>query len=284
VAIGDVAGLSTDCWYNTLLSIIKPDGTSLASVEVGTCGGELDVQVPVSGTYTVVVDTTSPRTGSATVTFSEPITGTLNPTDPGTAMTLRPGQDARLTFSGAAGQWANLGIVTGLSTDCWYNTVVSILKPDGTTLAAVEVGTCHGDLDVLLPVSGTYTALLDTTWPRAGSATLTLSNPVTGTMSIGGPSVSPTLRSGQDARLTFEGSSGQAVRLTITGVTELGVDCWSAVAVYILKPDGTTQASFTVGTCGGTLNTTLTVSGTHTILVDAGGGEAGSLTLTLSNQ
>src|SRR2546428_5000548 len=45
------------------------------------------------------------------------------------------------------------------------------------------------------------------------------------------------LRPGQNARLTFDGTTGQRLSLAMTGVT------LTSVSVSILKPDGTTLAS-----------------------------------------
>ena len=67
--------------------------------------------LPDTGTYTIVVDPGA-LTVNLTLTVSEPVTGTITIDGPSVPVTLnRPGQDARLTFEGTAGQrrrtWAS---------------------------------------------------------------------------------------------------------------------------------------------------------------------------------
>ena len=72
-------------------------------------------------------------------------------------ITLRPGQEARLTFEGTAGQRASLG-VTEVNFGTGDNVLISILKPDETALVSTTVvHTSGGDLDMNpLPETGTY--------------------------------------------------------------------------------------------------------------------------------
>jgi hypothetical protein len=113
---------------------------------------------------------------------------------------------------------------------------------------------------------------------------LILSEPMSGVITIGGSSVPITLnRPGQNARLTFEGTTGQQVRL---GVSEVSFDIEGAVTggqVSILRPDGTTLASTSITPAGSDITTEpLPDTGTHTIVVDPAGFLTVSLTLTLS--
>ena len=88
---------------------------------------------------------------SVTLTLSEPLTGTLTIDGPSVPVTLRPGQEARLTFEGAAGQRASLG-VTEVSFGTGNDVLISILKPDETALVSATIDTSGGDLDTdLLP-------------------------------------------------------------------------------------------------------------------------------------
>jgi hypothetical protein len=147
------------------------------------------------------------------------------------------------------------------------------------------IGTNGGTLDTPpLPATGTYTILVDPQGTNTGSITLTLSQDVTGTMTINGPAVTVNLtRPGQNARLTFGGTVGQRVSLGMTDVT-IGTSTCCGSQVSISTPDGTVLVSPTfIGTNGGTLDTPpLPATGTYTILVDPGGTSTGSITLTLS--
>ncbi|OQW62894.1 MAG: hypothetical protein BVN28_04885 [Nitrospira sp. ST-bin4] len=263
------------------VSIIKPDGTNLvAPTSFGTGGGVLDSQVlPASGTYAILVDPSSTYTGSVTLTlYNQPdVTGTITIDGSTVIPTLTvPGQRARYTFSGTAGQWVNLGVSTVSIT----SSTVSILKPDGTTLVSNTISTAGGSVDptTALPTTGTYTIVVDPTSTYTGSMTLTLSSVLTGSVTLDGGGVAVSLtRIGQTARYTFSGTTGQWVSLGLTSVTI------TSVTVTLVKPDGTTLASASVGTGGGGLepSTTLPATGTYTIVVDPAGTYIGNVTLNL---
>jgi len=297
LAASDVStSISPGCqqWNGFLyLAILKPDGTTLASGFYTQCGGDLDVQLPASGTYTALVDTVQGRAGTLTLTLSTAIEGVIGPTDAPLNVTLRPGQDVRKTFSGTAGQWITFAvgeISSGLAPGCqqWYTYVaVAIIKPDGTPLASTNLAQCGGDLDVQLPTTGTYVAVIDAAFAGSGTLTVTLSEPINGAMTTTEPSLQATLRPGQDVRKTFEGVAGQWTSLAITNISSTlspGCSTWlNYIFVAILKPDGSTLSSTTFTQCGGDFDLQLPVTGTYMVLVDPANAGAGSLTLTLSD-
>jgi IPT/TIG domain/RHS Repeat len=288
LGVGAITGLGVTCCGNPLaVSIVKPDGTTLASTNLLSAGGDLDVLLPVAGVYTAVLDATLPQSGSATVTLTSPVTTGLTIDGPDVPVSLRPGQDAWLPFTGAANQRVSLGVgaISGLGVTCCGNPLaVSIVKPDGTTLASVNLYNLGGDLDVVLPVDGTYTAVVDVTLPIAGTLTATLTSPVTTAMTVGGPSLPVSLRPGQDLRSPFTGSAGQSVHLAVTGISGFGVTCCgNPLAVSIVKADGTTLASMSVFSGGNTIDAVLPVAGTYTVVIDVPLPVAGSLTATLTS-
>lgn len=262
-------------------SILKPDGTTLvAPTSFGTGGSVIDTQVlPATGTYAILIDPTVTYTGNVTLTLynTADVTGTIAIDGTAVSPTITtPGQRARYTFTGTAGQWVSLG----LSSITIASSAVSMLKPDGTTLVSTTIGTGGGSLDptTALPTSGTYTVVVDPVINYTGSITLTLSSALTGSIILDGASVPISLtRIGQTARYTFSGTSGQWVSLGLTSVTV------SSSNVTLLKPDGTSLATTSVGTGGGGLEppTTLPSTGTYTIVVDPTGINTGSITLTL---
>jgi YD repeat-containing protein len=263
------------------VSLIKPDGSVLAGpTSFGTGGGVIDTQVlPTSGTYALLVDPSSTYTGNVTLTLynQADVTGTI--TIDGTTVTPTltvPGQRARYTFTGTAGQWVNLG----LSSVSITSSTISLLKPDGTTLVSNTISTAGGSVDptTALSTTGTYTIVVDPVSTYTGSMTLTLSAAQTGSMTLDGSSVALSLtRIGQTARYTFSGTTGQWVSLGLTSVTI------TTATVTLLKPDGTSLASTSVGTSGGGLEppSTLPTTGTYTIVVDPAGIYTGNITLTL---
>jgi YD repeat-containing protein len=272
-----------------VVSIVKPDNTSLASA--GICNGTtgfLDSQtLPTTGTYTVKVDPQGTTTGSITVllnNFSD-INGTITPGTPLTATTTTPGQNARYTFSGTAGQQFSINLSGSTYVGC-NAVVLSIVKPDGSTLGSTGLcNTATGFLDSqTLPTTGTYTVLVNPQGTTAGSITILLSSfaDVTGTITAGTALTATTTTPGQNALYTFSGTSGQHVSINLSGSTYVGCN---AVVVSIVKPDGTNLASS--GICNSSTgfmdSQTLPTTGTYTVKVDPQGVTTGSVTVLLNS-
>jgi uncharacterized protein YhfF len=267
------------------VSVIRPDGRTLvAPMLVGTFGGFVDaVDLPLTGTYTILVDYQAAATGSATVSLHDvpaDAADTIAFGSTKTVVTTVPGQNARVTFEGSAGQRAAIRVSGSCCT-----TRVSILRPDGSTLSSLtSFSSIEGFLEpVALPTTGTYTILLDPDGAGTGSATISLYDvplDVTDTIAPGAPLHVTIATPGQNARVVFAGTAGQEVSLRMTDVT-LG-SILSGTSVSLLRPDGTTIASTNVGTNGGFLDgRTLPVSGTYAVVVNPHGANTGGLTLTL---
>lgn len=263
------------------VSLIKPDGSVLAGpTSFNTNGVVMDTQVlPTAGTYAILVDPYGINTGNVTLQlYNQPdITGTIAIDGATVTPTLTvPGQRARYTFTGTAGQWVNLGF-TAVTIS---SNTVSLLKPDGTTLESTTINTSGGSLDptTTLPTTGTYTIVVNPVGVATGSMTLTLTSPLTGIIALDGASVPISLtKAGQTARFTFSGSAGQWVSLGMTGVTI------NFSTVTLLNPNGTTLQSTSVNTSGGGLEppSTLPTTGTYTIVIDPAGTNTGNITLKL---
>ena len=286
-------GTSTCC--SVRVSILKPDGTALITPTLlGTTGAFFDVQtLPATGTYTIFVDPQGTDVGSMTLTlYDVPADATPVITPGGAPLTLTttvPGENARPTFSGTAGQRISLRLTNvsiGTSTCCSVR--VSILNPDGSTLVSpVLLGTTGGFIDVqTLATTGTYTIVVDPQNADVGSITLTLNDvpaDITGTITPGGAPVTVTTTvSGQNGSLTFSGTASQRISLKMSNVT-IGTSTCCSVRVSILKPDGTALITPTFfGTPGGFFDVqTLPATGTYTIFVDPQTTDTGSITLTL---
>ncbi len=271
-------GVSSVTITSSTVSMLKPDGTTVATTTIGTGGGSLDpAALPVAGTYTIVLDPASTYTGSATVTLSSPVTGSISIDGASVPVSLsRVGQTARYTFSGTAGQQVNLG----LTAVTFSNAYISLIRPDGATLATTSVTTSGGSLDPpLLPTTGTYTVLVDPTGVATGSITLTLSTEVTGTVVMNDPATAVTIsRAGQNARYSFAGTSGQLVTVRVTGNTFPGL-----TTIRLLRQNGTyltytwsSAASFNL------TQVTLPATETYSVVVDPSGVSTGSLNLQVT--
>jgi hypothetical protein len=162
---------------------LNPYGTSLLSpTNFGTSGGFVDTKtLAQTGLYRIVLDPQSNAVGSATVTlYDVPDDPTGNLVVGGAASTLVldvPGLNGWRTFSGTAGRTVTLR-VTGVTigTSCCSSAKVSVLRPDGTTLVSpANFGTTGKTLFFSLPVTGTYSILVDPQSNGTGSATLAVS-------------------------------------------------------------------------------------------------------------
>jgi YD repeat-containing protein len=266
----------------TTASIRKPDGTTLATLTFFTSGGFIDTNVLAdTGTFTIVVDPAREFTGDVTLTlYSVPADGTTTGTIDGGPVTVTvgtPGQGAALTFSGSAGQHVGVNL-TGVTIS---SSNVTVLNPDSSVLIPSTVVNTSGKfLDADLPTTGDYTVRVDSVGVATGSMTVTLSAipaDLTDSITAGGSPVTVSLTTaGRNARVTFSGSAGQRVSLHMTGVT------MSSSVVSILKPDGSSLVSTTVGTSGGFIDTNVLASpGTYTIVVNPNAAATGNMTLTL---
>ena len=269
-----------------ILTILKPDGSSLGSQwSFGSGGTFVDAQtLPVTGTYTILVNPQSTSTGNATLTLNDcpDVTGTIAIGGSSVTTTINTqGQNARLTFTGIAGQRVSLNMTSITIFNCY----VDFYKPDGSALGSStlisNVSTAFIDPRTL-PVDGTYAIVINPNITYTGSMTLTLydvpADP-TGTVTVGGAAVTVTTTApGQNASLTFSGTSGQQLTVHVTSNT------MSTVTVKLLKPDGSTQTSSTSSSASFNLATqTLSVTGTYTISIAPSGANIGSMNVSVTS-
>jgi len=269
------------------VSILNPDTSQLAAPTCMEGSGFIDVKVlPSSGTYTILADPVGSATGDITLTLFDvtDFTGTITPGGSAVTVTMpTPGQNGQVTFTGTAGQRISLLGTSGLSGQVFgCDLQVSIRSPDTSQLAAPACMEGSGFIDVrVLPASGTYTILADPAGAATGNVTLTLYDvpaDTTGTVSIGGPSIAVPLGTpGQNGTLTFAGTSGQQVTVSMTGNT------FGTTTVRLLKPDGSQMAAATSAGASFNLATqTLPATGTYTIAIDPGGSNTGSLNVSVT--
>jgi hypothetical protein len=288
--------IGSSCCSSAKVSILRPDGVALAvPAAFGTNGGFLDTRtLPSDGIYTVLLDPQAAATGDAIVTLYDVPPDVAAPIVPAGApvnvSTTVPGQNVRIGFDGVAGQRVSLKL-TGVSfgTSCCSGATVSILRPEGSTLVAPALfGTNGGFLDTkTLPITGSYTVVLDPQSNATGSATATLYDvpaDITGSLTVGGAAQTVALNvPGQNARLTFSGTAGQRVTLRLTGVT-IGPSCCTSSQVSVVNPSGNTLLSPTFfGTSGKSVALQPALSGTYTIVLDPQSNAVGSLTVGLTS-
>lgn len=168
--------LSSVSFASAYVSVLAPDGSAFVkNVLVGTGGAFVDARLlPSSGTFSIFVDPVGANTGSVTLALHDvpaDVSGEL--VAGGAALTVAittPGQNARLTFQGTAGRRVSF-VLSSVSIS---SSQVTILRPDGTTLAAVLVSPTGRTFTLDLNAIGTYVVLLDPRVAATGGMTFRL--------------------------------------------------------------------------------------------------------------
>ena len=267
--------------------IIPPGGTVSNAIGTGTisasAGFIANVALPTTGTYSVLVVPESSSTGNVTLQlFSTPTIVVSGLSIGGSAVTTPvnlPGQDYSSAFNGTAGQQISLSISNSTGCNEYY-----VIPPSGNVSNALaSTSVCapqeSGFISVTLPTNGSYTIFIEPyVWFYAytndlvsvtGSMTLQLFQDQTGTLSLNGPAFAASTLLGQVADLSFSGTAGQQVSLSVSDST-YGID-WlvvSNVGEFLFPLEANDSGAFSLPSNG-------------TYFVQLGGGAAGSADVTL---
>ncbi|MGH7392993.1 MAG: IPT/TIG domain-containing protein [Candidatus Rokuibacteriota bacterium] len=268
---------------NPNATVFKPDGTTQAG-PLGFPGGGsvLDFgPLATTGSYSILIDSYGVDTGTVTLWLSEEVTGTITPGGASLPLTIeRPGQRARIAFSGTAGQRVSLKL-TGVTVPSWM--FASLINPDGTTLGPGQwlLGATSLLDTKTLASPGTHAFLLDPNAVQTGDLTLTAYDvpaDVTGTLTINGATLPVSLAvPGQNAVLSVTAPAGTPLTARVTNGT---MGCFS---LFLKESSGTSYN--VVSPCGasGTVTRTMTTTGTHTIIVDPTGANTGTADVSVTN-
>jgi YD repeat-containing protein len=272
------------------MAYYNPDGTNLlARQDMSPSNGNTSigaVTLPLTGTYTILVTTSS--AGSVTVSLYDctPVVAAITPGGgPVSIANSVLAQSMILTFTASAGQ--RVSMITSNVNVCCGVIHGYLLKPDGSTLSNISIQSMITNfIDTqTLPVAGTYSILVAPGGSSTGSVSVTLYNVVdaSGTLTIGGSPVTVTTTvPGQNASLTFSGAANQQATVHFTGNT---IPASACVSVSLLKPDGTTLTSLS-NQCGSSFNLasqTLPVTGTYTVFIDPAYTGTGSITVSVTS-
>src|SRR5208282_2489294 len=246
------------CTYANDIYIIQPGGNTsnaigmLALSDYPT-GFIPSVTLPTTGTYTVFVVPTDipgfgiPSTGSLTLQlFSTPTIVVNGLSIGGSAVTTPvnlPGQNYSAAFSGTPGQQISLSYTNSTGCNTFY-----VIPPLGSISSAIaspsvcEPGT--GFIPLILPSIGNYTIFIEPSviynGPYTGSVTLQLLlQEQAGTLSLNGPAIPVSTLLGQVADLSFSGTAGHQVSLSVSN-SSYGVDTY----VNVLNSSGSNLNSF----------------------------------------
>src|SRR6185437_5396502 len=175
-----------------VISVLQSNGTTVGSAGIcnSSTGSLNSITLPANDTDTVFVNPQGATTGSVTMLLNNfaDVTGTVTIGTPLTATTTVAGQNARYTFSGTAGQQISMNLSGNTYVGC-NAVVVSVLQPSGASVGST--GICNGSAgfmdSITLPLTGTYTVLVDPQGTTTGSVTILLNTfaDITGTITIG---------------------------------------------------------------------------------------------------
>jgi hypothetical protein len=279
--------------YAYYLMLVRPDGSNQGWIPSCGSGVFLDRQtLTTAGVYTLLLDPVGASTGNATVTLYNVVDVTGPIADAvGVPVTLNtPGQNARFTFNGTAGQTVT-ELVWGATIpgNCVsYAFYLKLLRPDGSTQA--QIPSCGSGVFLdrqTLSSTGTYTVMVDPVGAATGAANVVFYTVVdiTTMIAANGPAVPISISTpGQNAQLTFSGTAGQVVTAFTSNNTIPG-SCFSyGFSLNLLRPDGSTLAG--ISSCGGDVwlgQRTLPVTGTYTLFLNPADSRTGSLAITLTS-
>jgi len=271
---------------STSVAAYKPDGSLLASTickaDGTSCAANLQ-NLPVTGSYTVIVQPVSGATGSQRLWLSRDVGGTLITGAPLAVTLPRPGHNARLTFAGTAGALFALQVRGVATTPAGQGLLVVVNQPNNSLIAYTHLGGAGQTLVVPpLPVTGTYTVVIEPEPAALAGATATMEvlldpgRP----LEVDGPVENIGIAvAGGSARLVFTGVAGQNLGL---GISDLFLNPGGSATLSIYKPDGAQLGSYTCSaSCGATL-LNLPSTGTYGVVVRPTAASTGAMNVAVS--
>ena len=220
---------------------------STYNVQLGSCSSTVQTaylppqSLRAIGTYSFAAIPATGVTGSISVALydASDVLGTIVENGNFVGTTTAPGQNVRVTFTGAAGDRVALASALGGGLAGQY-AYFQIIGPDGAVIynSGLSFGTALSS-EVLLSAAGTYTILYQPSSTTAtGTVAFTLSQSVSGVTTIGSAGTPLTIAfAGQTARVTFSGAAGDHIALAAI----LAVGLTGQYGYYrISNPDGST--------------------------------------------
>ena len=265
------------------ISVRRPDGAEVGNTVCNWMGCHINLKnLPVSGTYAVLVTPNNSAAFGFTATLSHDIAGSLSADTPQSLSITRRGQNANLTFAGTAGMAAGLEI-DGVSTtpsDKWVD--IFVYKPDGSILSTNYLYTGTVINLTSLPSTGTYSVFID---PDGGATTpirVNLATSATSAVAVDGSSLSvSTSVGGEHAYFNFVASSGANLGLGISSLTQ---SSGTTTTLRVFSPTGAqiSSQSCLVSAGGCQVNIPNAVAGTYAATITPNAGATMGFNATVS--
>jgi hypothetical protein len=260
--------------------IYRPDGslwTSCFATAPNAIVCDLGT-IATAGTYSIVVDPSFGAYGSFKLTLKQgPL---LSTGDAATAFAPAAiPESARFRFAGTAGQNFSLGVesLVYIGTNS-SPTSLYVYRPDRSQLGSyvwcypsVASGRCKMTL-ANLPVTGTYSVALVPPPGVKMTGSINLSSDIGGVLAAGTPQTINASRAGQNARLTFSGTTGDSTSIKLFGLATTPSS--QPVVMTVFKPDGgfLSSASTSTNSSAFVNLASLPATGTYTVLGDSTNG------------
>ena len=272
-------------------TVYAPGGLSYTSTTTSSTGIINLGNLPMDGTYQIVIAPGSGVTGTMQMELATSTGGTLPSSGTWSSYTAAVNdENAYLSFAATAGQNLELTLsninVPGATTN---GVEVYVYNPSGTFVAS---DICYASnpasgcrISIWNTLAGMYSVVVVPTWGGTASFKAQVQADVVGPALSSNTPTTVNLAAGQVERLTFTANAGGAVALQLSGVTT--TPSGQTVAVLVFQPGAITTSdgytSFST-TTSGTINlANLPASGTYTAMVYTGYGEPGSAQLTVAS-
>jgi len=238
-----ISHLSVNSGTSVRIYAYTPSGASVGNdTYCYVTNGGCDVQLynPVSGTYSIVVRPVSAtQTMKFRATLSSALRSTLARDVPFNLSLDRRGQDALMTFSGAAGETIALQIAGQSTLPAARTVTYRVYKPSerrsSYQIASVAPET-GGAVTIRLPENGEYWVYADPQFGAAAAAQVTLSTGTTSGLVLDGASAAFIAEQpGQSAHYSFTATAGQHLGFA---VSDLNVSDGTHVRIYAYAPNG----------------------------------------------
>ena len=276
---------------NLQVVLRKADGTLITNVSFNAAGSRSfpGSNFATTGTYFLDFDPAGLNAASFTAVLSTDASGTIPlDSDPTAISIARPGQNARYTFTGTAGQLVSL-VFTGNALDdgnagTSNTTGFSVFKPSSPNSAFITGGIPQSSSvvqDLQLTENGTYAVVIDPSGLDQGSINAQLKSYVTGPLTVDG-STAVTLTAGQNARLSFTSPAATGHGLAITGLSF--TPSGGSLQAVLKRADGNflNNCVFNSSTSCDFLPSNFATTGTYFLEFDPQGLNAASFTAVFS--
>ncbi|GLQ90969.1 IPT/TIG domain-containing protein [Dyella flagellata] len=287
---GDSTGTLNVNVYNSAGTLVKDGNATCRGTDPGS-SCRLLLWGLAAGNYSIIVSPANGGTMSFSTLLQPPVMGPLLTTNSPVSVNLGAGQFEQLTFNATAGQPVTLNMSGVSTTPSGQPVYVGVYRPDVGTMTPENYYTYFDANQTQtinlpgLPVSGTYTLIVNNPLGLPASGSLSLVRSVGGTLPNGaaGQSYSTTV-TGQNIALNFSANAGDNLELGLNNIVANGSSS-GAVNISVYNPAGTQIVSDTCysSTPGASCRELLwgLIAGNYSIIVSPANGGTMSFNATL---